>query len=269
MRALGEDQPFEPLLVPQVIRLLAWNQVSALARAYLERGGAHIAGQLRDALTDQDLDFGIRRRIPRLLARVPSQMSMESLIDGLRDQRFEVRQQCGRALESMHRHYPELRVPREDVLAAIDRELAVSPSVWKSRRLLDARDSSDQFDFLDQGVAGQADHSLEHVFSLLAVVFAREPVLATFRALHQQDRMFRGLALEYLETVLADKMRRRLWELLEEIPAVQQPGKSRAEIEQELMATNAVMLRTPKTPSSDAAGSAPKPPTTTPPSAPR
>src|SRR4029079_623309 len=104
VRRVLEDEEWNSLLVPQAIRLLAWDTVSAPAVSYLERGGMRITGQLNDSLADQELDFGIRRRIPRLLARVPSQLSADGLVQGLADQRFEIRYQCGRALDYMKRH---------------------------------------------------------------------------------------------------------------------------------------------------------------------
>ena len=40
--------------------------------------------------------------------------------------------------------------------------------------------------------------------------------MAAFRGLHQEDRAFRGLALEYLDTLLPSKVRDRLRTILEE-----------------------------------------------------
>lgn len=218
LRVLHPDARFDPLVVPQVIRLLAWDEVSAHARAYLERGGPRIIGQLNDALADDEMDFGIRRRIPRLLARVPSQFALDGLLTGLQDARFDIRQQCGRALEYMKRHHPDLVYPEPAIMSAVSRELSVTQAIWRSRRLLEERDPGDNYDYLDEMVREHADHSLEHVFSLLAVLLPREPLLASFRALHHEDRMFRGLALEYLENVLPQEVRGRLWELIGETP---------------------------------------------------
>lgn len=236
LRVLHPDARFDPLVVPQVIRLLAWDEVSAHARGYLERGGPRIIGQLNDALADDEIDFGIRRRIPRLLARVPSQFALDGLLAGLRDARFDIRQQCGRALEYMRRHHPELVYPEPAIMAAVSRELSVTQAIWRSRRLLEERDPRDNYDYLDELVREHADHSLEHVFSLLAVILPREPLLAAFRALHQEDRMFRGLALEYLENVLPEEVRGRLWELIGEAPPAARADQGR--ISRELIETS-------------------------------
>jgi AAA family ATP:ADP antiporter len=179
---------------------------------------------LTDALLDPDVDFGIRRRIPRLLARCGSQRGVEGLIQGLHDSRFEVRFQCGRALDYLRQHHERLEFRAHDIYAAVERELSVSKTIWRSWRILDKRDTTDQYNFLDDRLKERADQSLEHVFSLLAVVLPREPLMAAFRGLHEDDRIFRGLALEYLETVLPPNLRDRLWVILEETPAQTRPA---------------------------------------------
>ncbi len=219
LRALDPDDPWEIVLVPQVIRLLAWDEVSAAASAYLQRGGRLIIGQIIDSLTDQELDYNIRRRLPRLLSRVEDQQCVDGLLSGLSDTRFEIRYQCGRALERLRRRHPELDYRAHAILSAAERELHVNQTIWTSRRRIERRESSaDGPDFLDEVLKDRADRSLEHVFSLFAVIYPREPLMAAFRALHQNDRMFRGLALEYLENVLPEEIRERLWQIIEEAP---------------------------------------------------
>ncbi len=215
---LAADDPFDPLVIPQVIRLLAWNQVSAHARRYLERRASSIAGQLNDALLDQDLDFGVRRRIPRILAAAPSPISVAGLIQALADARFDVRQQAARALEYLKQRHTALEINPQPIYAAAERELDVTKAVWQSRRLLDQREGLDSYEYLDPILLGNANLSLEHVFSLLAVIFDREPLLAAFRSLHHDDPMYRGLGLEYLETVLPERLRTKLFSVLEASP---------------------------------------------------
>lgn len=241
-KVLKDTAPVDPMLVPQIIRLLAWDEVSALARAYLDRCGTRIGGQLTDALTDPDVEFGIRRRIPRLLARIATPAAVDGLLQGLGDQRFEVRFQCGRGLEYIHRRYPDMEIRQSGVLEAVNRELSVSKSIWRSWKVMERRDSTDDYNFLDEVLRERADHSLEHVFSLLAVVFPREPLMAAFRALHQEDRMFRGLALEYLENILPDHIRGRLWAILEEEPGRDADSGPNQSVLEELLMTDAKLV---------------------------
>ena len=219
--ALGSELCADPTLTPVLIRLLAWDEVSAAVQQRLVTLVPGMIGQLSDALLDDDIDFAIRRRVPRLLARATaSPRAAAALVEALDDARFEVRFQCGRALDAMRQRNPGLPVPNEAIWRVAERELSSSQSIWRGHRLLDKRDEmasdSDQsFAFLDDLLRERANLSLEHVFSLLALVLPREPLKIAFRALHTDDRQLRGLALEYLESVLPGSIRAKLWTVID------------------------------------------------------
>src|SRR5262249_14059470 len=78
--ALRPDLPFDPLLTPQAIQLLAWNEVFEWSRAFLLLHAHRTVGQLADALLDPDQDFAVRRRIPRILAYSSSQRAVDGLV---------------------------------------------------------------------------------------------------------------------------------------------------------------------------------------------
>jgi AAA family ATP:ADP antiporter len=216
--ALDALEPMQPLLAPQVIRLLAWDEVSAAARRVLANSAAKIHGQLMDCLLDPEEDFAIRRRIPRILAVCDSRLAFEGLAEGLKDPRFEVRFQCGRALDYIHQRNPDFALDSSAIFGAVERELSVDKSVWRSHRLLDKREASEDFLFLDEQLRERANQGLEHIFSLLALALPREPLKVAFRALHTEDRMLRGLALEYLEGTLPLSVQQNLWTVIGDEP---------------------------------------------------
>jgi len=207
-RTLGDVGQLDPLLAPQVIVLLAWDDVAPDALKLLRAFVNQVAGQMVDSLLDEKSDFAIKRRIPRALAYSDDRRAVEGLISAFNDPRFEVRFQCARALDVILQKHPEFRPERQTVFAIIEREMSVSRGVWESRRLLDRRQSTDQFLFLDEVLQERAQLSWEHLFSLLALILPREPLKVAFQALHTDDRLLRGLALEYLGSVLPPSLRR-------------------------------------------------------------
>ena len=240
--ALSAESAFEPLAITQTIRLLAWNEVADAARAYLTRNSDRVLGQLTDGLLDTSSDFAVRRRIPRILAHNDSQRAVDGLLLALGDPHFEVRFQVSRALEYLHRTHPGLSFDRTLVMDTVERELSVSKTIWQGRKLLDQRDGSDTpFAYLDEVVRDRAQQSLEHVFSLLAIVLPREPLKVAFRALHGNDRILRGLALEYLETTMPARPFALLLAVLESTPTA---GSSRDPhtVMEELMASHVSIL---------------------------
>jgi hypothetical protein len=213
--ALESSPRFEAMHVAQALQLLAWDDVTTQVRRALERAADRHQGLLIDALLDGGTDFAIRRRIPRVLISTPSQRTLDGLCLGLGDSRFEVRYQCSRAMDRIRVAEPSLKVDAARIFQVVERELSVARPVWNGHRLLDQFESSDAVMFLDEHLRDRANRSLEHVFSLLATVLPREPVKVAFRAVHSDNPMLRGLALEYLSGVLPDNVRARLWDILD------------------------------------------------------
>jgi ATP:ADP antiporter, AAA family len=237
--ALTRTRVFDRMHVAQIIDLLAWNDVFTPAREALERSAAHASGMLVDALLDPDTDFAIRRRLPRVLATCPTPRTLDGVVRGLDDSRFEVRYHCSRAINRILAHSPQLPVDHARIIAAIERELSVPPQVWQGYRLLDRPDVEGPGGD-EPEPAGETSRNLEHVFALLSTIVAREPLDAAVHGISSTNPGVRGLAIEYLDQVLPAAVLERL---------------------------RAMMAATPS--ASGARSQSGSPPTTTPPSTPR
>jgi AAA family ATP:ADP antiporter len=207
--------PEDWALAPLLVNLLAWDPAMEAARDALRRMGPKITGMLVDVLLDPGRDFTIRRRVPRVLAFVPSMRAVDGLFAALEDPRFEVRFYSARALYLLLRDHSELSVEPERIWAAVNRELSLQKTVWQSHRLLDNRDSRDSDWFFDDELQGNADRNLEHLFTLLSLLLPVDAVRIAFRALHTEDRQLKGTAFEYLESATPPTTRGPLLRLLE------------------------------------------------------
>ena len=230
----------EPPLVPHVVPLLAWDEVCREAIAALRQVAPRITGQLVDVLADPQQDFAIRRRIPRILSFSSSQRAVAGLWTGLKDTRFEVRFQSGRALAHIMDNDPEIKLDKEKVFSAVLREVAVGRRVWESHRLLDQLEDEEELaPLVDDFLRQRSSRSLEHVFTILSLALPKEPLKIAFRGLHTDNRDLKGTALEYLETILPEAIRKSLWPFLEDDRGVRsETSQSREEILAELMHSN-------------------------------
>ncbi len=240
IRATLAEADLEPPLVPHVVPLLAWDEVCREAIAALRKVAPRITGQLVDVLADPQQDFAIRRRIPRILSSSSSQRAVAGLWTGLKDTRFEVRFQSGRALAHILDNDPEIKLEREKVFSAVLREVAVGRRVWESHRLLDQlEDEEDLAPLVDDFLRQRSSRSLEHVFTILSLALPKDPLKIAFRGLHTDNRDLKGTALEYLETILPEAIRKSLWPFLEDDRGVKsEKSQSREEILAELMHSN-------------------------------
>jgi ATP/ADP translocase len=206
--------PLMPDQLEMAIELLAWDDVAPAAIRSLSAAARTETPVLLRHLLDPDEDFAIRRRLVNALAACRTVEAFEGLFQALEDRRFEVRYRAGRALSGMADGIPDLQVNRERVLGVVLREMAVDRAVWESRQLIDALDEESS-PMEAELLRDRASRSLEHLFTLLSLIFPRQTLRLAFHGLHTDDAYLRGTALEYLETVLPESIWARLWPLVE------------------------------------------------------
>ena len=198
----------DPLLVPQVIELLGRDETARAAHDALSRAADQIAGQLADRLADPAENEKVRRRIPRVLAASKSPLAWQGLFRQLRDDRFEIRQRCARGLEKMLQDSPEYRPQPAAVFEIVGNELSASRKVFSKRSEAHAEDGD--LVLLDEVLRERGSLVMTHISTLLGLVLPPQSVRLAFRALHTEDAKLRGVALEYLDSVLPKGVREQL-----------------------------------------------------------
>jgi ATP:ADP antiporter, AAA family len=240
-RAL-EHAPLTSDLIEPAIELLAWDRVAPDAIKALQAAGDSSTPVLVRHMLDAEEDFAIRRRLVSVLANFRTVEAFNGLFDAMRDRRFEVRFRAARALSHLASEMPNLRIDRERVFSVVLREMAVERGLWESRQLIDLPD--DESSPMEAEVLrDRTSRSLEHLFTLLSLVFPRETLRLAFHGLHTGDPQLRGTAFEYLETVLPENIWGRLWPFLtQEEEFAPRRGRSSGQAVQELLASRESIL---------------------------
>jgi AAA family ATP:ADP antiporter len=214
---LSAEAPLPATIASFAVVLLADREFHVDAIRALRRVAMKITGQLVDALCDPGQDFDVRRRIPRVLSDCPTQGAADGLLRGAEDERFEVRYACGRALLKIVSGKSGVVVTLESVCALVDHEVKLSREIWESQGASAVDDEEYETpSVFERLLRDRVDRSLEHVFNLLALHLDAESLQIAFKALHQEDSVLRGTALEYLENVLPDEIRDSVWPFLGE-----------------------------------------------------
>ena len=246
----GEND--DPRLVATATELLARDDVSDDALAFLCRTAPRAIGQLLDALLDRSRPLVVRRRIPRVLEVCDDPRAVEGLHRALRfDPRersgsrvpdeFEVRVQCAQTAARIVARNPELALTGEQVHDIALRELAVDSVAWErqGRRRADVRQNSV---LIDGPSMARINRSVEHVFTVLSLALEREVMASTLGGLYTDDEGLRGTALEYLEVSLPKAVSAGLLPRLERPQRRPRSDRPAAEMAEELIRSSASIV---------------------------
>lgn len=231
---------------PALIRLLAREAWLSSAGRNLADIGQEVVPRLRSVLLDESADFVIRRRIPRVLARISDPEADQALIDALQASRFEVRYRVALALR--RRRLNKLAEAPCDwqraVWEAVRAEVSRDRPVWELARLLDAGGD----DFVERHVGLRGELSLEHTFRLLSLVLDADTIRAAYHGIIFGDPEVKSLAQEYLEQVLPADVRTRLWPFIGDLSAFAERRAIRQldDVVADLLKTGATLFASPE-----------------------
>ncbi|MEM8607923.1 MAG: Npt1/Npt2 family nucleotide transporter [Myxococcota bacterium] len=223
--------PIDLKEVPKTIELLAHPQLAPDAAHALEIVAPRVTGQLLDALLDPGGSEMVRHRIPSILLKAEPHRAAEGLIHGLADPSFRVRSAAGKALTTLSDADDTVELHAEEILRLVEREIDLGRSKWVASRRPGGRSYAREDREL---IVDPTERGLTHVFTLLGLVLDREAVMLARRALVGSDTRLRGTALEYLENVLPDGIRTKLWPYVGGPTSRSQTKRSRAELIREL-----------------------------------
>lgn len=186
-----------PELVGFALPLLGDDTYGRAARRALRQAAPKALGALIDALIDDEQPEAVRRRLPAIIASVPSRRAALGLFEAVSTGTQTVRDRCVKALGELVEKDPSLAPRREHVFAAVQIELD-----------------------------GDAV-SLSRVFALLGLALDPQPLQVALGGLRSDDPNLRGTSYEYLENVVPEAVRRKLWPALEAYAAGEAPMSRR------------------------------------------
>lgn len=210
---LGRRQ-LDPAIAPLVIRRLGNARHRPAARDYLLRFAAPLSGQLGDALLDRELPLETRLNCAAILTEAAPGRAIPALLAALEEPVFHLRAASACTLLELRRREQLPPEVGRRVLELVPRHLpggalwsAVAPPAL-------ATEPGGGGPALEALLPGQADARLRLVFGLLATAHRPEPMIQAFRALASGEARLGGTALEYLDNVLSEELRKALTPLV-------------------------------------------------------
>lgn len=209
------------LFVGRLLRFLEVAQYEKAARKALRAYGPRIFGTLYDYLTDDSVPEPIRRNIPRILARLPTQSAVDLLLLSLDQLRAPLLYDVAKALNKIRETAPELRFSQEALDAAVLGEIralaTVQAALFHHARSPDPLANGPDGPAVREALFKERTQSLERVFRLLGLRYPSADMHSAFLGLTESPEL-RASAAEFLDSLLDWEFKRYLVPLLDDAP---------------------------------------------------
>ncbi|HEX5216262.1 MAG TPA: HEAT repeat domain-containing protein [Vicinamibacterales bacterium] len=210
--------PSDMIFVPALVARLGHRELKRVARETLISYGEDVVPVLAFFLADRDEQIWVRRHLPATLAQIPVQRSMDVLVGALDDPDGFLRYKLIEAIESLRRDHPNLTFDESALESLVLNETSRYCTYLTLRDNLERHDARTPRSLLARALDDKLERTLDRVYRLLCVIYPWKDVVAARYSLDHGDAHTRASALEYLDTLLAGPIRRRVMPLIDEQP---------------------------------------------------
>ena len=207
------------LFVPVLVSLLRNRHLKGRARAVLVSYGEPVVDALAYFMADEGEDPWVRRHIPGTLALIPSQTSVDALVERLGDPDGFLRYKVIAALVRLRQAAGGLTVPPARVEEHIVRDahryfecLSLHQNLATAGRL--AGDP-----LLGTALQQKMRRGRNRIYQLLSLIYPPADIAAAEWTLTYGEARTRASASEYLDNILTGRIRKMVMPVVEDLPA--------------------------------------------------
>ncbi|MFC2164372.1 Npt1/Npt2 family nucleotide transporter [Acidobacteriota bacterium] len=216
--------------IPVLLKNLNTRHIRKYARESLAEYGEDIIVILTKLLEGSDEDEGRRLAIPKVLALIGSQKSVNLLSKNLSIEDLPLRFQIIKALNKLRVNYPELKFDQSLLNKRILEEIDLYNRILSSwlqqnqnlltknatQRVKDERDHNQKVRlFLVLALEERLDDSLERIFRLLSLKYSPKDMFNAFLGLVSDKTILKANAIEFLDNVLETNLKKLIIPLVE------------------------------------------------------
>ena len=196
--------------IPGLVKLLADYRIRRAAIDGLASYGFGICGTLGDMIDDDSLPLASRANVPRVLTRIAHQRSVDVLLACYRHPEPAIRAEALKALTRLRQEAPSLSFGdpflKQSILNEAHRyyELFAAAAALKEHRNRPHSAVSLLARTLDERIR----QTLDHLFQLLSFLYPPKEMQGTYLALTKRDRDTHSAAIDFLDSVLDQDLKK-------------------------------------------------------------
>ncbi len=219
IRSARSTGPIDMLFVPALVSLLGDRTLKSAARDALVSYGDAVLPPLAHFLSDRSEHEWVRRHIPSVLALIPTQGSMDVLVNALDEPDGFLRYKVVVAIEKLRRDHPELSFAPGPVEALLLTETSRYYAYLTLRHTIAQREAPDtRLSMLLRALDDKLERTLDRVYRLLALLYPWKDVAAARYTIRHGDGRGRSGAIEYLDNLLGGAVRKNVMPIIEDSP---------------------------------------------------
>jgi len=196
--------------IPVLVKLLADYRVRSAAIDGLAAYGSGICGTLGDMIDDDSLPVAVRANIPRVLKRIGQQRSIDVLLTCYRHAEPAIRGEALKALARLRQEAPSLSFTdpflKQSILNEAHRYYELLTAAAALTEYRDRAHSAVSLlaRTLDERLRG----TMDHLFQLLSFLYPAKEMQGTYLALTKRDRDTHSAAIDFLDSVLDQDLKK-------------------------------------------------------------
>ncbi|MBD3401852.1 hypothetical protein GF420_03075 [candidate division GN15 bacterium] len=203
-------------LVSFLIRQLADQRFRAAARRALTNYGETILGTLHDYLIDPTVEEAVRRQIPRVLAGIPVQESVDILASTLDKVGARLKYYVVKGLNNLRVKNANLRFDVELVDQALLEETRSYYEILQALYFHNGAPDDAGNRLLKRALQERLDANLERIFRILGLAYPPEDIYSAYLGIVSRKRTLRASAVEFLDNVLKGDLKKYLLPIVDE-----------------------------------------------------
>ena len=208
----------DALFLPALVSRLGHRLLKASARETIVSYGDDAVGFLAHTLADPDEQLWVRRHVPATLAHIPTQRSMNALVEAADSPDGFLRYKSISAISTLRRDHAELSVPGQAIERLLMHETARYYKYLTLHFNLVGSDPVAEQSLLVGALNDKLGRTLDRVYGLLGLLYPWKDIAAARYSLERGDARRRAAALEYLDNTLTGLVRRRVMLILDDAP---------------------------------------------------